>query len=207
MCIRDSIWAVNALARDVTRWTVACDKRLLRLISYMHHSKYKKQVCFVGDHPQNCRIALYVDASFAGEARDSKSTTGGILFLVGPQTCVPITWMCKKQGAVSHSSTEAEVIALDTTMRLEGLPSLMLWEEVIDVFCGPPAKSKAQWVTLSTKGLSPEARVLANVDYVPPSLPRENGRAKLIVLEDNEAVIKITIKGRSPNLRLSLIHI
>ena len=112
----DIIWAVNALARDVTRWTVACDKRLLRLISYMHHSKYKKQVCFVGDHPQDCRIALYVDASFAGETRDSKSTTGGILFLVGPQTCVPITWMCKKQGAVSHSSTEAEVIALDLSL-------------------------------------------------------------------------------------------
>ena len=29
----DTLWAVNTLAREVTRWNVACDKRLLRLIS------------------------------------------------------------------------------------------------------------------------------------------------------------------------------
>ena len=38
------------------------------------------------------------------------------------------------------------------------------------------------------------------IDFAPPTLP-EQGRAKLSILEDNEAVIKIPIKGRSPNLR------
>ena len=38
----------------------------------------------------------------------------------------------KKQGAVSHSSTEAEVIAMDAALRLEGLPALMLWDIVIE---------------------------------------------------------------------------
>ena len=42
--------------------------------------------------------------------------------------------MCKKQGAVSHSSSEAEIIALDAGTRMEGLPALMLWDLVIDVF-------------------------------------------------------------------------
>ena len=37
---------------------------------------------------------------------------------------VPISWMCKKQTAVSHSSTESEIISLDTGLRLDGLPAL-----------------------------------------------------------------------------------
>ena len=38
--------------------------------------------------------------------------TGGILCIFGSHTFVPISWMCKKQTSVSHSSTEAEVISL-----------------------------------------------------------------------------------------------
>ena len=32
----DLLYSVNTLAREVTRWTKACDKRLHRLICYMH---------------------------------------------------------------------------------------------------------------------------------------------------------------------------
>lgn len=32
-------WAANSLAREVTKWTVACDKRSHRLVSYIHHRK------------------------------------------------------------------------------------------------------------------------------------------------------------------------
>ena len=34
----DILWSVNKLARAVTKWTKACDKRLSRLISYIHHT-------------------------------------------------------------------------------------------------------------------------------------------------------------------------
>ena len=54
--------------------------------------------------------------------------------LLGPQTFVPIAWLCKKQGAISHSTTEAETISLDAGLRLEALPILMLWDIVIDTF-------------------------------------------------------------------------
>ena len=43
--------------------------------------------------------------------------------------------------------------------------------------------------------------MFGSVDLVPFSLPITYGRASLYALEDNEAVIKIIIKGRSPNLR------
>ena len=38
----DILWTVNKLARSITKWTKACDKRLNRLISYIHHTcEYK----------------------------------------------------------------------------------------------------------------------------------------------------------------------
>ena len=61
-------------------------------------------------------MALFVDASFAGDLEDSKSTAGAILVLIWPNTFVPHSWICEKHGAVSHSSTEAEVIALEAAL-------------------------------------------------------------------------------------------
>ena len=45
------------------------------------------------------------------------------------------------------------------------------------------------------------AETLSQVDFVPPTLPLSHGKAKLIAMEDNEPVIKMTVKGRSPNMR------
>ena len=129
----DILWSVNALARKVTKWDASCDKRLLRLISYLHSTKDQSITCYVGDCIANCNVHLFVDASFAGDLEDSKSTTGAMVVLVGQNTWIPITWLCKKQGAVSHSSTEAEVIALETSLRMEGIPSVMLWDLVLQV--------------------------------------------------------------------------
>ncbi len=79
-------------------------------------------------------LVLFTDASFAGDLQDSKSTTGTLLCLVGPSTFVPLQWMCKKLGAITHSSTEAEVIALDAGLRMDGIPALGFWDLVKDVF-------------------------------------------------------------------------
>ena len=45
----DILWSVNKLARSITKWTKACDKRLIRLISYIHHTCEYKQYCYVGN--------------------------------------------------------------------------------------------------------------------------------------------------------------
>ena len=42
---------------------------------------------------------------------------------------------------------------------------------------------------------------LENIDWVPPSMPRLLGLARLIIGEDNDAVLKILIKGRNPTFR------
>ena len=42
--------------------------------------------------------------------------------------------MCNKQTSVSHSSTECEIISLETGLRLDGLPALELWDLIVSVF-------------------------------------------------------------------------
>ena len=41
--------------------------------------------------------------------------------------------MCKKQTALSHSSTESVIMSLDAGVRMDGLPALDLWDIVIEV--------------------------------------------------------------------------
>ena len=43
--------------------------------------------------------------------------------------------------------------------------------------------------------------MFGSFDYVPPSLPNSYGKAKLYVMEDNDAVIQMCVKERSPALR------
>ena len=45
----DILWSANKLARWITKWTKACDKRLNRLISFVHHTYEYKHYCHVGN--------------------------------------------------------------------------------------------------------------------------------------------------------------
>ena len=67
------------------------------------------------------------------QVEDSKSTSEGTLCIFGSHTLVPMSWVCKKQTAVSHSSTESEIMSLDTGLRLDGLLALELWDLIVSV--------------------------------------------------------------------------
>ena len=68
----DILWSVNKLARSITKWTNACEKRLNRLMSYIHHTCEYKQYCHVGNTAKQCRLGLFQDPDFAGYLEDSK---------------------------------------------------------------------------------------------------------------------------------------
>ena len=129
----DVLRSVKKLARSITKWTKACDKRLSRLISHIHHTCEYKQYCYVGNTAKQCRLGLFQESDFAGDLEDSKSTSGGTLCIFGSHTFVPRSWMCKKQTSVSHSSTESEIISLDAELRLDGIPALELWDLIVAV--------------------------------------------------------------------------
>ena len=157
------MWSVNKLARAVTKWTKACDKRLARLISCIHHTCEYRQNCYVGNTAQKYR-------------------SGGILRIFGSRTFVPVSWMCKKQASVSHRSTEAEVISLDAGLRMDGIPALDLWDSVIELFHSSPKQTnKTKDVREPRRNLSAHTQPnmlkqiptthtnldLTNIDHVP----------------------------------------
>ena len=201
----DILWSVKKLARSITKWTKACDKRLNRLISYIHHTSESKQYCHVGNTAKQCRLGLFQDSDFAGDLEDSKSTSGGTLRIFGSHTFVPISWMCKKQTSVSHSSTESEIISLDTGLRLDGLPALELWDLIVSVLGNVSRVSDGSGKPESDVHKRQKSHnkidVMKDIDLVPSNVQSARREALLYVFEDNEAVIKMIMKGRSPTMR------
>ena len=92
--------------------------------------------------PNIADLGLFQDFDFAGYLEDSKPTSGGTLCIFGSHTFVPISWMCKKQTSVPHSSTESEIISLDAGFRLDGIRALGLWDLIVTVLHGNTNQSK-----------------------------------------------------------------
>ena len=120
-------------ARAVTKWTRACAKCLARLISYIHPTCDYKRYCHLGNTAKQCTLGLFQDSDFAGDLWGFKFYNRWNIMNFGSHAFVPVSWMCKKQIAVSDSSTESETIALDAGLRMDGLRALDLWVIVIEV--------------------------------------------------------------------------
>ena len=118
---------------------------------------------------------------------------------------VPICWMCKKQTAVSHSSTESEIISLDTGLRLDGLPVLELWDLSVSLFQSVSQVSdrRGRLDNDVNKHHQYQRRinVMENIDSCTSNVQSSRQEASLFVFEDNEAVIKMIKKGRSTTMR------
>ena len=137
-----------------------------------------------------------------------KSTSGGALWVFGSPTFVPISWMCKKQTSVSHSSTGSEIISLDAGLRMDGLPALDLWDLVIEVLRtthGIPNPTQAS--TRETRCQNPKhtqgsqcgPTKRRSSSFENAHLPEKE--SQLYIFEDDETVMKMIIKGRSPTMR------
>ena len=196
---------MNKLARSITKWTKAFDKRLNRLISFFHHTCEYKQYCHVGNTAKQCRLGLFQDSDFAGDLEDSKSTSGRTLCVFGSHTFVPRSWMCKKQTSVSHSSTESEIISLNTGLRLDGLLALELWDLTVSVLGNVSRVSdrsgKPENDAHKRQKSHSKIDVVKDIDLVPSNVQSANREALLYGFEDNEAVIKMVMEGRSPTMR------
>ena len=122
--------------------------------------------------------------------------------------------MCKKQTSVSHSSTESEIMSLDAGLRLDGIPTLDLWDLIVAVLHGNTYQSNQERRDPCTnlvraalhklpmrKKSHGKIDDLDNVDFISSNVHSSRQEALLYVFEDNETVIKMIIKGRSPTMR------
>ena len=116
-----------------------------------------------------------------------------------------MSWMCKKQTSVSHSSTESEIISLDAGLRLDGLPALEFWDLIVSVLGNVSRVSDRSGQPDNDVHKRHKSQkkidVMEDIDSVPSNVQSARQEALLYVFEDNEAVIKMIIKGRSPTMR------
>ena len=95
---------------------------------YVYSTFHYRLVAWIGDETENIELHAYADADLAGDRATKRSTSGGFLCLEGPCTRFPIAWASKRQGAVSHSTPEAEIVAADYVVQRMGVPGLDLWD-------------------------------------------------------------------------------
>ena len=138
----DLLRATQSLASRVTKWSKDCDEGLHRLVAYINSTLNHRMSCFIRDSLLDCRLWVFRDADYAGEF-DSRSTTGCVAVIVGPNTYYPINAFSKKQTSTAMSSTEAEVVAANHSVRAQGLPTLSLMSVLWELLDAPKEKQPA----------------------------------------------------------------
>ena len=101
---------------------------------------------------------------------------------------------------------------------MDGIPALDLWDLVLEVLHSssnqvhghqerargnlqrnkPSSKHTNTQIEIQTQ---PKDLELSNVDYASSNAKSSRSGAVLYIFEDNEAVIEMTVKGRSPTMR------
>ena len=64
LCRFDLLRAVCRMATFVTKWTPECDRKLHRLVCYIHSSKHLRMIGWVGDKLDALQPHLVADADF-----------------------------------------------------------------------------------------------------------------------------------------------
>lgn len=104
----DIMWSVSYLSRFVSKATAEHWIAAKGLLRYLKGTK-NLGIKFSG----GCSITGYVDADWAGDTEQRKST-GGYVFKIGTGL---FSWQSKLQSVVAASSTEAEYIAVAQAVR------------------------------------------------------------------------------------------
>ena len=81
---------------------------------------------------------------------------------------------------------------------MDGLPALELWDLIVSVLGNVSRVSDRSG---QPDGSQKKIDVMKDIDSVPSNVESARQEALLYVFEDNEAVIKMIIKGRSPTMR------
>lgn len=157
----------------MTKWSQVCDTKLKRCSAYIETTEKFVMESYVNDPIHLYKVAMFSDADFAGDVARSKSATDGAL-RSSALTLGHRLQEYAEANPASHSSTGSQILALDFVLRSEGVPVLGIWQCLAHHFrdkCGAERPAGAHRVPI------------------------------MMVFEDNEAVLKTTLKKRSMALR------
>ena len=118
----------SMLARNVTKWSKDDDIKLHHLMCYVNSTKSQKLIGWVGNNLKSLQIGIFADADYAGCGQSLRSTSGSHMMAFGTHTRFPLAGGSKRQGCISHSTPEAEIIAADFALRSHAIPTISLWK-------------------------------------------------------------------------------
>jgi len=145
-------------------------------MSYVAGTLDMQQENFVHvDHGVGVELHVYADADLAGSSDSAKSTSGGLLELVSQGgTSVVLEYWSKRQTSTSHSTTEAECVAMSKAIREHGLPAQDLQERVLGrVVTTNFYEDNESSIAVMKKGFSAQLRHLPKTHRVSLSLIKE----------------------------------
>ena len=136
-------------------------------VCFLHHSRNDMLVGYVGQGLGEMTLRLYADADFAGCKATRRSTSGMFACLYGSNTMFPIAARCVKQGYVSHSTPEAEIVAGDAALRTIGLPLLDALEQIVGQrFILDFREDNTTMISVCKTGKNPTMRTLSRTHGV-----------------------------------------
>lgn len=135
----DAMHAVCAIAREVTRWTVASDMKLFRIVAYLETTRDASLEWHFGygASPDTLHLYAQVDADHAGGEISCKSTGGELLWLCGTDAngnatmWALVEWHCRRQGQFSSSTAESELCAAHGMITKTLLPTASVLEQLL----------------------------------------------------------------------------
>ena len=125
--------AIQRLASQITKWNAECDRRLVRIHSFLETNGDMVLTGSLKRSDKSClQLKYYPDVDLNGDIFTTKSTSGFWLELAGAEgRGMPICWGSKKQTFSAHHTQEAETVSAAVHLKKEALPTQMLLERII----------------------------------------------------------------------------
>jgi hypothetical protein len=154
----------------VSRWTVADDAALIRLMGYLKHQANLGLTGTLGpDDLLDLELRVWTDADWNGNPNTTKSTSGLYIELFSPTSGheFPIVWRTALQTSTASSSAESETVSLSTGLRQEALPIQELLEMLLGKKLWIMCKvDNTQALAAAKKGYSKRLRHLGRTQRV-----------------------------------------
>ena len=125
---------IQFLAKRITKWDRRCDLRLHQVMSYINDTLQLNAFGFIGDHPRDLTLHLYVDADFAGCPYSLRSTSGAHTCVQGPNSRFAWGAGSNQQTSRAQSTPEAELASMNEGMKKRGEQALTIWQTLLEQY-------------------------------------------------------------------------
>ena len=144
---------------------------------------------------------MFQDTSFASDLQDSKSTSGGIMCIF--ESCTVLLFGCARSNQQCPPAVpNRKSCRWMQVLCINGLPALQFWECVMQTLnLHPSSVQREAEARCHCTHLQRSLFFLRTLITVRQLFSISPQLTQLYLLEDNEAVIQMIMKGRSPSWR------